>query len=152
MKIKKLQIENRLMLFKYLIEVQYDFTPPLFQRISERSTVQNVNGYVDKVLSKANVFAILDKGKIVAAIAIYTNDIIECKAYIPILSVKDKYRGKGLASILLERVVKCAKECKMKVINIRTWPENKKAIELYTRNGFNIIQQDEFSIHLKNKL
>lgn len=140
------------MLIIYLTEVQHDFKPPLFQRIIERSNLDNIEKYVEKVLSKANVFVILDQDRIIAAIAIYTNNAVANEAYIPILSVKDKYKGKGYASKLLERAVQCAKEFEMKVINVKTWPENKKAIILYTKNGFKITQKDEVNLYFKKEI
>ncbi|WP_446787894.1 GNAT family N-acetyltransferase [Macellibacteroides fermentans] len=146
--IKKLEIENKLTLTQFLTEVQNDFNPPLFQRITENSDVSTINDYCEKLFLKANVFSIYDNKKIVAVIAIYTNDNIDQKAYIPILSVKDKYKGIGLATRLLEKALQCAKEFNMKIINVKTWPENNAAIRLYDKFGFKIQQKDKFNIYL----
>ena len=152
MKIEKLQAKNKLDLINYLTEVQNDFYPPLFQRITERSNVKNIHEYCEKLLSKANVFAIFDLGKIVAVIAIYTNNTIEHEAFIPILSVKNEFKGRGFASRLLERAFHCAKEYEMKIVAVRTWPENKNAISLYTKNGFKTIKQDKLNLNLKKEI
>lgn len=152
MKIETLQTVNKSLLINYLTEVQNDFNPPLFLRISEKSDAKNVNEYCEKLLLKANVYAILDMGKIVAVIAIYTNNTIEHEAYIPILSVKKKYQGRGFATRLLERAIQCAKEFNMKIINVKTWQGNKKAIFLYNKNGFKITQQDELNLYLKKEI
>lgn len=152
MKLEKLQANNKLIFINYLQEVKDDFSPPLSQRISENSNVKDINEYCEKLLSKANVFATFDRNKIVGVIAIYTNNRIKREAYIPILSVMNNYKGRGIASRLLETAVSCAHENKMKIVHVKTWPENKNAISLYKKNKFKIIKQDESSLYLKREI
>jgi hypothetical protein len=55
-KLTKLGTENIKELTIYLLEVEGDFTPPLFQRILDKSDAKSINDYANKLLSKANVF------------------------------------------------------------------------------------------------
>ena len=132
-------------LLDYLECVQSDFKPPLFQRIIERSDEQTIENYVDKLLNNANVFAICGANNhIQGMIAIYTNNKDTLKAYIPILSVKKDFSGKGLAKILIDCAVESAINNGMKTVDVKTWPDNEKAISLYKKCGFTQIKEDVY--------
>jgi len=146
--ITKLNLDNKDEVVKYLIEVQNDFKPSLFERIKNRSNVSSIERYAKKILRNANVFVYkdIDKKEIIALIAIYTNDITNFEAYIPFLSVHVDWIGKGLASRLLEHSIHTAKNNGMKIIKLRTWNSNSKAIALYTKFGFKINYIDELNV------
>jgi len=145
-KLTKLGTENIKELTIYLLEVEGDFTPPLFQRILDKSDAKSINDNANKLLSKANVFSFLDNNIITSVIAIYANDFTNYNAYIPILSVNKKYRGLGLASKLLEVSIKCASKNDMKQIYVRTWTDNYIAISLYEKFDFKIKKIDDNGI------
>src|SRR5690606_13673192 len=134
--------------------VQLDFNPPLFHRINERSDVKTVENYVDKLLQNANVFAICGNSKnhIKGIIAIYTNNNDNLKAFIPILSVKKEFTGKGLAKMLIDSAVQCAYENGMIIVDVKTWPGNDKAISLYEKCGFTQIKKDDINIYLSKQI
>jgi ribosomal protein S18 acetylase RimI-like enzyme len=150
--IKRLLLSELSLLSDYIKHVQFDFDPPLFERINKRSDVNTIESYALKLLTKGNVFTFLEQEIIVAIIAIYTNNSNDKEAYIPLLSVKKEFSGKGLATLLLERASNCAIENNMKVIYVKTWMGNKNAIALYKKNGYNIVKNDGFSLTLKKEI
>lgn len=153
MKITKLDYTNKVQLVDYFLAVQYDFSPALFERIKNRSDVVSVEDYVEKLLINANVYAYFNlSSEIIAVIAIYTNDTISKNAYIPILSVKKNWLGKGLASSLVEQAIQIAKINFMKTITVKTWHPNTKAISLYSKFNFIIIEKDNSNVLFEKKL
>lgn len=142
------------LLINYLESVQSDFNPPLFQRINVKSDVKTIEDYAAKLLRNANVYAIsgVTRDDIHGIIAIYTNNVDTLKAYIPILSVKKEYSGKGLAHKLIRSAEDCAFKNGMKTIDVKTWPDNKKAISLYEKCGFTQILRDDLNIYLRKQI
>lgn len=149
------EVKEKDILLEYLLDVQFDFKPPLFQRINQISDVDSIEDYVDKLLNKANVFAICSgetSHKIHGIIAIYTNDIINLKAYIPILSVKKEMSGKGLAKELIEKAIDFAIESGMHSIDVKTWPRNEVAVILYKKYGFVQTKNDASNIYFTKQI
>ena len=140
------EVKEKDILLEYLLDVQFDLNPPLFQRINQISDVDSIEDYVDKLLTKANVFAICSgetSRKIHGIIAIYTNDIINLKAYIPILSVKKE---------LIEKAIDFAIESGMHSIDVKTWPGNEVAVILYKKYGFVQTKNDASNIYFSKQI
>lgn len=146
MKIIKLESFQKKELVDYFFEVQNDFDPPLFERISKKSNVENIDAYAEKLLLNANVFVIKNDIEIIALIAIYTNNKINYQAYIPILSVKNEWAGNGFATKLVECAITKAKDNKMRKVLVRTWQSNYKAISLYSKLKFKVKKEDNTNI------
>ena len=63
---------------------------------------------------------------------------VDRAVYIADLMVHDDYRGRGIASLMLNRHLQKASENYSHAV-IRVWEENKPALELYRKLGFTMI-------------
>ncbi len=115
-----------------LLEIDNEFIPALSQRV-------NIIEYARKLSSNAVLFGAKDKkdGNLVGLIAIYCNDIRNRTAYIPIIGLVKKYRGKGYGQKLLELAIDHAKKLGFFHICLETW-ENSSSQKLYLEQGFRI--------------
>lgn len=129
-------LEDSTRIKNYIKLVQYDFKPPLFDRINQQSGTNNIDKYIDKVFTNGKIIYADFNNEIIGVIFIYMNDYIEYKSYIPLLSVHKKYSGKGVAQKLLTFATNLAFENSMKTIIVKTWKSNLPAINLYLKNGF----------------
>lgn len=112
-------------LLDFIREVDSDFPPPLSQR-------NPLDYYVNTILEGSGFGVIKDK-KIIAAAGATLEDN---QANIMFVGVSKSHRGRGLGKSLICELIKELKEKEIKRITIRTWPENKAALSLYRRLGF----------------
>jgi ribosomal protein S18 acetylase RimI-like enzyme len=135
MEIIKLTQEFKEHLLKLLNDVQEDFSPPLSQRVQ-------IDDYADKLLERANIYAIIINENIAGALAIYANDYENCRAYIPFLAVGQLYRDKRIATILISHTIEEIRKLGFKEIRLECL-ENSPAHRLYVKNGFERMNQIE---------
>ena len=114
-------------LIDYLNETDADFGVPLSQKIDFAS-------FAEKILSKGHVYMVSEDNTYCAMICFYCNDIIEKKAYLPILSTKACARGKGYARLLIMQMINICSLYKMK--HILCDSINPIAISIYKSFGF----------------
>jgi ribosomal protein S18 acetylase RimI-like enzyme len=57
-----------------------------------------------------------------------------------------EYQGKKAGQQLYEKTIQVAKEKMLKYIWLGVWQENPKAIQFYTKNGFEIFDQHVFKL------
>jgi len=55
--------------------------------------------------------------------------------------LRDKYQGQGIGSILMERAVQLAAKKGIREISLTVLKENKRAINLYTKFGFEVTEE-----------
>jgi len=150
--IYKANIKDKINLTEYLNSVQDDFNPPLFDRINNRSTVSTIEKYVDKILDNGTVLYTKDNENISGIIVIYHNNLEKREGYIPLLSVKKEYSGKGIAKLLVKAAVDLAFENGMNEIYVKTWKDNIAAKNVYLKNGFEIIDLEKDLVLRKRNL
>lgn len=112
----------------FLISIDNEFIPPLSKKI-------DFDEFYSKIIKNANVRFIYKENKIIGLIVFYNNLNF---AQITLVAVDTRSRGQGLAYNLLSSILNEID----KPIRIITWKENKKAIDLYKRVGFEIIGND----------
>ena len=81
-----------------LQEVDYDFVPPL-------SSSVDLGNYAQKIYENAAIFSLYDEGKLVAALAVYSNDPNREVAFCTMLAVGKSHRNCGLGSNLVRTTV-----------------------------------------------
>ena len=138
--INRAKVEDIIQLIEYLNSVQNDFNPPLFDRISNRSTVFSIEDYVKKVINNGTLLYTVHQDQISGLVVIYHNDYSTYNAYIPFLSVKKEFSGNGIAKFLVNEAIKLASESDMHEIKVKTWKENLAAQKVYQNLGFEIIE------------
>ena len=113
----------------FLREVDFTFPVPLSHK-------QNLHDFAVKLFKKATLCCAMDGGKIAAAVAGYTNDLIKNIAYISIVATRPDFRGKGLASRLLREFVDVCRRKKIDAVHFYVAQNNSAALRLYERLGF----------------
>lgn len=133
----------------YLMEVQNDFDPPLLNRIGKKSSVKTVDAYINKIFRFGSVLYFDQRQEIGGIVVIYANDKINKNAYIPLLSVKRKFSGQGIAALLIKHCLALAEKKEMKDVIVKTWKTNKPAIHLYDKMGFAVMESIEDIVFVK---
>lgn len=143
---------NKKKLALFLESVNRLFDPELKDRIIGKSNVASFEDYTAKVLKNASCLCHEENNEINALLVIYHNDIINQKAYIPILAVKPTHNGKGIATKLVLYSINICQSSAIKRIFVNTWKSNTKATNLYQKLGFEIINQNDKEIKFQMTL
>lgn len=122
------------MLIDYLREVDHDFGTPLSSKV-------NLPEFAQKTLAYGHAFIAQEGGESVALVTLYCNDKVNAKAFLPILSVKDKFRGKGYARQLVNIVLNVSRLYEMHTVNVDS--VNPIAIALYKSVGFKTVEVEK---------
>ena len=113
----------------HLLRCDADFVPPLSDRVE-------IEGYSQKIASKATRFEAWSDDTLVGLVAAYCNDQEKCIAYITSVSVLKEWTGKGIAARLMSQCVEHAKASGMRQISLEVAGDNIPAIKLYEKSGF----------------
>lgn len=119
-------------LISFIYSINEDFTPRLSERV-------NIDAWVLKFFSVANIIYAKDGCKIVGAIVFYANDLVGHKGYITFIGTSQQYRNHGIGTKLLEKSFEIMKRINITTVGIHTNKEN--ALELYKKTGFKLISQ-----------
>ena len=121
-------------LFDYLKDVDRDFEFPLSSKV-------NLSEFARKTLANGHAFMAREEDKFVALVTLFWHDKVSVKAFLPILSVTECYRGKGYARQLVNIVINMSRLYEMKTVNVDS--VNPIAISLYKNVGFKSVEVDE---------
>lgn len=113
----------------HLLCCDADFVPPLSGRVE-------INGYAQKIASKATRFEAWSGGTLVGLVAAYCNDPGKRIAYITSVSVLREWTGNGIVAHLMSQCVEHAKALGMRQIGLEVSSDNTPAIRLYEKSGF----------------
>lgn len=113
--------------YDFINSVNEDFVPPFTQRV-------NIEVYYTKLKKYSTFIICKHENRIVGMLLMYNNNFIERHAYITFVAVLAEYRGRGIATRLLELSFINAKEHNMNSIGLDT--NNDDAIRLYKDVGF----------------
>ena len=102
----------------------------------ELTDVVNIESYASKLAKNAQVLIAQINDKDIGIAAIYTNDITK-KTFLSTIGIKPEYSGNGYGGMLLKIVFSISKECGMKEIVLEVNSNNKPAVKLYSKYGFN---------------
>ena len=110
-------------------------------KISDITTIQKLgcllhNNYNFKLDTFSYCFVIEEKNNIIGFI---TYSIIYERAEIIDIIIDEKYRNKGYATLLLEKVFDIIKDNNCENITLEVNSNNKSAINLYKKSGFKIV-------------
>lgn len=133
--INKIDFEKRKHLLIFIEKVDDDFSPSLSSRI-------NLNTYVDKLLSQADIYAYIIAGEIKGVVAYYANDPDLIDAYISFIAVDKMYRNAGIGNTLMRWVINDLKTKGFTYIKL-TARKSSPSVDFYKRFGF--LAMNEFS-------
>lgn len=97
---------------------------------------EKIHILADKYAKCAELVVAYYSQTIVGYIAYYRNDVNSGVAYITMVVVKEDYRKKGIASLMLKCVIDDCIQNGFSIIRLEVDNENKNAIALYKKFGF----------------
>jgi len=103
----------------------------------------SIKDYVEKIQRNATIITFQEEKIICGFIAFYNNDYRNKIAYLTMLAVNPLSQGKGIGKMLLKYSIDRLKYLEFKKYNLEVLKTNDKAIQLYTKNGFKILQETE---------
>ena len=107
-----------------------DFVPPLARRV-------DLADYAKKIVDRATRFEAWD-GPLVGLLAAYCNDPESGAAFVTNLSVRREWRGRGVATRLIELLVAHAGRAGFRCVQLEVDLANARALERYEKSGFEI--------------
>jgi len=123
---------------QFLVEIyvnEYGF----IQREDELRSINNI----DYIKNGGSFYIALDEQDNVIG-TICLDRINNIDAYLKRMYVDKNYRGKGLASQLMEKIEEKAKELNIKKMYLSTYKQMERANSFYLKNGYvKVIKQDE---------
>lgn len=114
--------------------------------------VKNLDEYVKKIEGKAEFLVHLHEGKCVGFVAFYANNFVTREAFITMVLVDEKMRGKKIASSLVKAVLQRVKDIGFEKCSLEVKKLNANAIKLYESLGFIIIETKIDSFLMGKKL
>jgi GNAT superfamily N-acetyltransferase len=99
----------------------------------------DIDIYIAKLLSRAEIITWIKDGEIKAFIAYYCNDPEKYSTFISMIIVEHACRGQGIASSLIEAVITISRARSFRVCGLKVHQSNHKAVQLYTALGFNLV-------------
>lgn len=113
---------------EHLLRCDSSFVPPLSSRVE-------IAGYAQKIARKAMRFEAWER-TLVGLLATYCNDAERRLAYISSVSTLAEWRGKGVASRLLEQCITYARCGGFEIVELEVDCENMGSRRLYEKQGF----------------
>jgi ribosomal protein S18 acetylase RimI-like enzyme len=98
----------------------------------------NINSYIEKIVNKAEISCLFDRGSISGFIAFYCNDFDAKTAFISLVLVSSRARSQGLGCLLVRQVLCIAKKRGFHTCDLEVLPSNKIAINIYRGLGFSV--------------
>lgn len=128
-----------------LEEIDSEFDPPM-------SSTINLNDYALKMCKNATIFSVHEEGKLVAAMAFYSNDPNREVAYGTMLAVSKSHRIYGIGSHFIKATVKYLKKKTFKVYKLEVYKTNPRVISLYKSLNFIVVSETDHSVIFEIKL
>lgn len=134
-------------ILKYFENNSCLFIPPLKTRVI-------IKEYVVKLFNNAVQFWAIEmqKNEIAGFMACYFNDFDNKTGFITTVSVRKKYQGFGVGKQLLSEAIDYALEHKFIRIILEVHKDNDRALLLYKKIGFRIIENRVNSIMMEKNL
>jgi ribosomal-protein-alanine N-acetyltransferase len=125
----------RKQLIKFLEKLNFD----------EKGKLLNVDVslYVDKIIKNAAIFSIFKNTHLKAFIAYYDNDPLKDLAFLTMIAVDEDSRKRGLGKSLLEISIKEIEGQGFRRYGLEVKKNNIKAMELYSKYGFEYLETRE---------
>ncbi|MBA3704781.1 MAG: GNAT family N-acetyltransferase [Bacteroidetes bacterium] len=132
-------------IYLHLKECNNNFIPALDQKVS-------VKDYSEKIAEKAVTFEAWADNILVGLVAAYFNDSENRVGYITNVSITMNQSGKGIASELINRCMKYARQKNFKEIKLEVFKNNNKAIQLYKKLNFTSVEIKNDMVQMQQDL
>lgn len=129
-------------------------------RLLENSDTEFISGlsagnwesYAEKIISKASIISISKSDSLQGFIAFYDNDPQNQLAFLSMLLVKKECQNRGYAKALLQLSISELIAKGFKKYGLEVHHKNEKAIQLYQRNDFTIIEKRADFLYMEKTL
>ena len=108
--------------------------------------------YVDKLINNSKLFLEYDNNSLIGFIAFYANNEETRLGYLSMLAVDKRYRGKGVAQMLLSKAIAYLHKIRFEYFDLEVLKSNVKAIEFYKKNGFDVYEEKETHFQMRKSL
>lgn len=99
--------------------------------------------FAGKISERAAMISAVVDGETAGFVAYYRNDISTGTAYITAVVLKDRFRGFGIGTTMLQNVISDCKSNGFKIVRLEVDNENRTAVHLYTKLGFRKEKESE---------
>ena len=130
---------------RHLAACDARFVPPLSSRV-------RLGEYAVKLALRATRFEAWADDALVGLVALYCNDTDTCVAHVSNVSVASDWHGRGVASNLLARSLRHARDLGMLTIRLEVGDANRVAIGLYEKFGFRVVGSNASSATMSRNL
>lgn len=122
-----------------------DFPVSLIQRV-------DLESYLNKIFQFGKTIIAVNDSQVVGCMLFYSNNLGTKTGYITLLCVDRTCRKNGIASSLLKKTYSIMKKDGMNYCELSTNENNNRSIQLYTKQGFKILENREGELHMKKDL
>ena len=130
-------------LYAFLCKIDNSLPVPLSQRV-------NLKKFAARAVERI-VYTIEDNGEVVSAALFYYDFLDQSFAYFDLLGTVPGYEGRGYARILMDAAEESARNAGMTEFHLHTNASNEKAVGVYSRRGYEIIETEP-KLHMAKKL
>ncbi|MFJ7970440.1 GNAT family N-acetyltransferase [Psychrobacillus sp. NPDC096389] len=130
-------------IYLHLLECKDNFVPPLNERVELRD-------FAKKIHDNAITFCAIDNHNLVGLVSCYFNN--GAYGFINHVSVLSKYKRLGIAIRLMEMCIDYALENSYSLLCLEVDSDNKAAIVLYTKVGFEIKDNNSNCIEMNKAI
>lgn len=123
------RVENAPELTSFLMQMDREFPHPLSSKCL-------LSEYAHKLIAGGLVEGAWKEGELLGILAGYANNREKLEAYISVLVVDPKYRGRHISSMLLNAFEVEARDAGMKYSRVFTYRTNSAAFGLYSAHGY----------------
>jgi len=145
MLIFKIKAAKRQDIYQHLHKVNQLFIPPLENRV-------DIEKFSDKIFDTAVTFEAWEDEKLVALISSYFNNMVDNYGFINNISVEEQYATQGIATSLMKSCIEYGRNNHFKVLGLEVCSHNIKAIRLYEKFDFKIIESNDDFFKMEKKL
>jgi ribosomal-protein-alanine N-acetyltransferase len=121
-------------ILRHLEACKNDFIPSLEKTV-------NIEEYSFKIRSHAETIEAWNINQLIGLIAIYLNDEKSKTGFITNVSVEGQYKGKKIASTLINNCFDLSRKNKFDYIKLEVGRDNIPAVNLYKKYGFSEIEK-----------
>ena len=114
---------------QHLVKCNENFIPALNEKV-------DIKAYSQKIAKNSITFEAWINNELLGLIAVYFNDGKKKTAFITNVSTIKKYSGSGIASQLMEMCISYGIQHQFREISLEVFQQNKSAIQLYKKYGF----------------
>ncbi|MCL2840669.1 MAG: GNAT family N-acetyltransferase [Defluviitaleaceae bacterium] len=140
MDICELNKENAQAFLDMQLQLDSETDMMLFE-VGERSNdINRIYGLIDSIQNTGSVaFLAYEDGQCIGFLFTNRGQLkrVRHSAYI-VIGILEKYRGKGIGTALFENVIRWAKNCGIKRLELTVMTHNQAGLALYKKQGFEI--------------